>query len=139
VKWDDLSNDNHSSKHIIIPLTVGRLITILDKKQISADTKTIEVLIAAEDGFNPHTDIDIKSLRFGAPEQVNFGRGSKVVKKGKSGKDLIVTFSGAGNGITDDNFAAKLLGTTPDGNLIFWVCSTAMGKLFGTCTFCLLT
>ena len=119
LKRSDKGNDNHSSKHICIPLTVGRLLTILDKERITADTKTIRVKIAAEDGFDLHKDIDPDSLRFGASEQVNFGRGCKAVKKQRSGKDLIVTFDGAGNGIADDNFAAKLLGRTSGGKLLF--------------------
>ena len=50
---------------------------------------------------------------------MDFGRGCKVQKVEKSGKDLIVTFGGAGNGITDRNFAAKLLGKTARGKLLF--------------------
>ena len=119
IKRQDLGTDNHSSKHICIPLTVGRLLTILDKENITADTKTIRVKIAAENGFDPHTDIDIESLRFGASEEVNFGRGSKAIKTRRSGDDLIVTFNGTGNGITEDNFTAKLLGKTSSGKLLF--------------------
>jgi len=59
------------------------------------------------------------SLRFGASEEVNFGRGSKIARVETAGDDLIVTFDGAGNGITADNFAAKLLGSTRDGKLLF--------------------
>ena len=99
--------------------TVGRLLTILDKERITAETKTIRVKIAAEDDFNPHTDIDLDSLRFGACEEVNFGRGCKVIKTERSGDDLIVTFDGTGNGITDDNFAAKLLGRNSNGKLLY--------------------
>jgi hypothetical protein len=95
------------------------LLTILDKKRITADTKTITVKIAAEPGFNPQTDIDISSLRFGNPEEVNYGRGCKVLKSKKSGNDLIVTFNGVGNGLPDDEFAAKLLGKTSDAKLLF--------------------
>ncbi len=119
LKNRDKGSDNHSSKHICIPLTMGRLLTILDKEQITADTKTIRVKIAAEDGFNPHTNIDMDSLRFGASEEVNFGRGGKVIKTERSGDDLIVTFDGAGNGLTDNNFAAKLLGKNCSGKLIY--------------------
>ncbi|MDX1284401.1 MAG: hypothetical protein R3182_05300, partial [Draconibacterium sp.] len=119
LKHFDLENDNHSSKHIIIPLTVGRLISMLNEKPITAATKTIEVKIEAEEGFNPNTDIDVKSLRFGASEEVNFGRGCKVLETKKSGKDLIVVFEGKGNGFTEDNFAGKLLGKTSDGKLLF--------------------
>lgn len=119
LKGQDKGSDNHSSKHICIPLTVGRLLTILDDEPITADTQTIRVKIAAEDNFNPHTDVDVDSLRFGASEEVNFGRGSKVAATEPAGRDLIVIFDGAGNGITADNFAAKLLGRTRDGKLLF--------------------
>jgi hypothetical protein len=115
----DKGSDIHSSKNIGIPLTVGRLLTILDKKQITANTKTIKVKIAAEKDFNPQTDIDISTLRFGDPEEVNYGKGSKVLKTEKSGNDLIVTFNGTGNSIPDDEFAAKLLGKTTSGKLLF--------------------
>jgi len=119
LKKQDKGSDSHSSKHICIPLTVGRLLTLLDKQQITTGTKIIRVKIAAEDDFNPHTDIDIDSLRFGASEEVNFGRGCKAVKTERSGKDLIVIFDGAGNGITNNNFVAKLLGKTSRGKLLF--------------------
>ncbi len=115
----DKGSDAHSSKHICIPLTVGRLLTLLDKERITAHTKTIRVKIAAEKNFNPHTGIDVDSLRFGASEEVNFGRGCKPIKTQRSGADLIVTFDGTGNGITDDNFAAKLLGKTSSGKLLY--------------------
>ncbi len=118
-KKADKGNDNHSSKNICIPLTPDRLMTILDKDKIDEKTKTIRLKIAAEEGFNPHSDIDIDSLRFGASEEVNFGRGSKVIKTEHDEKDLIVTFDGKGNGITDNNFAAKLLGLTTEGKLLF--------------------
>jgi hypothetical protein len=119
LKREDKASDNHSSKHICIPLTVGRLITILNANKIDSKTKTIDVKIEAEKGFNPHTDMDLTSLHFGASEEVNFGSGSKVLKTEKLGNDLIVTFDGKGNGLTDDNFAAKLLGKTQKGELLF--------------------
>jgi hypothetical protein len=119
IKWNDMGNDHHSSKHICIPLAIGRLITILDNEKISKDTKSIRVKIEAEDGFNPQTDIDIYSLRFGASEVVNFGQGCKAIKTEKSGNDLIVSFNGKGNGLTDNNFAAKLLGKTTKDKLLF--------------------
>jgi hypothetical protein len=98
---------------------VGRLLTVLDERPISEETETIQVEIRAEDDFDPHRDIDIDTLRFGAPEEVNFGRGCKAVKTEQSGDNLIVTFDGDGNGIDEDNFAAKLLGKTRRGKLLF--------------------
>ena len=119
IKWNDLKCDTHSSKHIVIPLTVGRQISILNKEKIDERTAEIDVLIKAENAFNPHEDMEIGSLRFGAPEEVNFGQGAKVLKSAKQGDDLLITFEGKGNGLTDDNFAAKLLGRTNKGKLLF--------------------
>lgn len=115
----DKGSDIHSSKNISIPLTVGRLLTILDKKPITASTKIIKVKIAAEPGFNPQTDIDVKSLQFGEPEAVNYGKGGKMIKTENSGVDLIVTFDAVGNKFPDDEFAAKMLGKTSTGKLLF--------------------
>jgi hypothetical protein len=119
IKWNDKKNDNHSSKHICIPLTVGRQIRILNKDKIDENTELIRLEIKAENGFNPHVDMDVKSLRFGASEEVNFGKGCKAMDIEKSGKDLIVSFNANSNGFTNDNFAGKLLGKTTDGNLLF--------------------
>jgi hypothetical protein len=119
LKNQDKSNDNHSSKNISIPLTVPRLLTILDGKKITAATKSIRVKISAEEDFSPQTDIDIKSLKFGAPTEVNYGRGCQVLSTEKSGNDLIVTFGGDGVGFPENEFAAKLLGKTSSGKLLF--------------------
>lgn len=115
----DKASDIHSSKNISIPLTVGRLLTILDKKPITPYTKTIRVKISAEEGFNPNTDININSLQFGDPEKVNYGKGGKVIKTETSGADLIVTFDAVNNGIPADEFAAKMSGKTTAGKLLF--------------------
>lgn len=119
LKHEDLPNDNHSSKNISIPLNPGLLLTVLDTKPITPNTKTIRVKIAAEEGFNPQTDIDLNSLRFGASTEVNFGKGSKVLSTKKEGKDLIVTFDAKDNGITAEEFAPKLLGKTTAGKLLY--------------------
>ena len=126
IKWDDKGGDKHSSKNIGIPLTFGRLITVLNNEPINSETKTIRVKVQAEKGFNPHTDIDLASLRFGASEEVNFGRGSKLLNSEKDGKDLVLIFDGEGNGITKENFTIKLLGKTVDEKLLF-----AYGRLPG--------
>ena len=115
----DKGGDNHSSKNIGIPLNPGLLLTILDKEPITAATPTIRVRIAAESGFDPHTDVEVSSLRFGASTEVNFGRGAKVRSIAKDGADLIVTFDGAGNGITEAEFAPKLIGKTTKGGLLY--------------------
>lgn len=119
LKDEDKPNDNHSSKNICIPLNKGVLMTVLDKNKIDEKTKFIRVKIMAEKGFDPQTEVDVSTLRFGAPEEVNFGRGSKVVKTEHAGNDLIVTFEGKGNGITDSDFAAKLIGRTHEEKMLF--------------------
>ena len=119
LKNEDKPFDHHSSKNISIPLNPGLLLTILDEKPITSGTKTIRVKIQAEEGFNPQTDIDVNSLRFGAPEEVNYGRGCQVLTTENAGKDLIVTFNGKGNGITKDEFAPKLIGKYKDGRMLY--------------------
>ncbi|MEI3485688.1 MAG: glycoside hydrolase family protein [Bacteroides faecis] len=119
LKNEDKPFDNHSSKNISIPLNPGVLLTILDKKPITAQTKTIRLKIQAEDGFNPQTDIDLNSLRFGASTEVNYGRGSKLLKTETGGNDLIVTFDGKGNGMTEDEFAPKLIGKYKNGKMLY--------------------
>ncbi len=119
LKSEDKPNDRHSSKNISIPLNKGLLMTVLNQDKIDEKTKSIKVKIEAEDDFDPQASIDLGSLRFGASEKVNFGLGSKAVKSENVGKDLIVTFKGAGNGLNEDDFAAKLVGRTRDGKLLF--------------------
>lgn len=119
LKPQDKPFDNHSSKNIGIPLNPGLLLTILDEKPITAKTKTIRLKVKAEKGFNPQTDMDMNSLRFGASEEVNYGRGSKVLKTENDGDDLIVTFDGKGNGITKDEFAPKLIGKYRNGKMLY--------------------
>jgi hypothetical protein len=119
LKYEDLPNDHHSSKNISIPLNPGILMEMLNNKPITKNTKTIRVKVKAEDGFDPQSDMDIASLRFGASQEVNFGRGSKVVDTQKEGKDLILVFDARGNGITIDEFAPKLIGKKKSGELLF--------------------
>lgn len=121
LKDEDKPNDRHSSKNICIPLNPGVRMALVDKNPITPATKEIKLLIKAEPGFNPHTDVDVASLRFGASSEVNFGRGCRVKGTKKSGKDLIVIFDAAGNGITPDEFAPKLIGRKK-GGLLFGYC-----------------
>ena len=93
-KKNDKGKDNHSSKNIALPLVVERRLQILNKESIGVETRKIRVQVAAEAGFDPHTDMDVQSLRFGASEEVDYGRGSSVLKTRKKGKDLILIFDG---------------------------------------------
>lgn len=119
IKWNDLPNDHHSSKNICIPLNKGLLLSVLNQEPIKPDTRTIEVKIEAEDDFDPQTEVDIESLRFGSYTEVNFGRGCKPLRTKKSGKDLIVVFNGKNSGITEEEFAPKMIGKDKKGNLLF--------------------
>ncbi|QNN40986.1 glycoside hydrolase family protein [Pedobacter roseus] len=118
-KEEDFANDNHSSKNIVIPLNPGVLITMLTKTLPDAKTRNIKIKVKAEKGFNPQTDIDLKSLRFGSSEVVNFGKGAKVIATEKSGNDLVLTFSTIGLALTKDEFAPKLLGKYLSGKMLF--------------------
>jgi len=119
LKKEDKKSDSHSSKHICIPLSVGRQMEILNAERIHTGTGEIKVKVLAEKGFDPHMDMDLGTLRFGAPEEVNFGRGCRLLEAQESGRDMILTFEGRGNGFTEENFAAKLLGRDPEGKLLF--------------------
>lgn len=119
IKWEDLPGDRHSSKNISIPLNKGLLLEVLNTEPITASTKRIEVKVRAEEGFNPHTDLDIASLRFGAFGEVNFGRGCKPLRTKAAGRDLIITFNGKGSGITADEWAPKLIGKDAKGQTVF--------------------
>ena len=119
IKWEDLPGDRHSSKNICIPLNKGLLLDVLNEEPVTPKTKRIEVRIQAEPDFNPQTDVDVESLRFGSYTEVNFGRGCKAVKTRKDGNDLIVVFNGKNSGITADEFAPKLIGRTVSGELLY--------------------
>lgn len=119
LKWEDLSNDNHSSKNICIPLNKGIVMSVLNKEPINAETKTIDVLVQSEPRFNAQKDLDLKSLRFGAYTKVNYGKGCKVKSTRKNGDDLIITFDGNGSGIDSKEFAPKLIGKTKKGKLVY--------------------
>lgn len=119
IKWEDLPGDRHSSKNICIPLNKGMLLSVLNEKEVTSSTRTIKVRIAEEEGFNPQTEVDVQSLRFGSYKEVNFGRGCKPLKTCVSGKDLIVVFSGKGSGITAEEFAPKMIGKDKAGNMLY--------------------
>ncbi|NWK55765.1 hypothetical protein HW115_09095 [Verrucomicrobiaceae bacterium N1E253] len=118
-KWKDKANDQHSSKNIPIPLTVGRQLSILNPETIDAGTSKIQLKIHAEEGFDPHQDMDLPSLRFGPSAEVNYGRGGKVIASEKDGKDLIVSIDASNHAFNSEHFAGKLLGKTKQGKLLF--------------------
>jgi hypothetical protein len=117
-KKNDKTNDGHGSKNIALPLVVERRLSVLNEESLER-AKEIRLLIRAEEGFDPQTEVEVSSLRFGAPEVVDFGRGCKATGSQAQGEDLVVIFDGFGHGFDDDNFAGKLLGSSKDGALLY--------------------
>lgn len=107
--YDD-ANDIHSTKNIMMPLNPGLLLEVVNTKKITTSTSRIMVRVKAEKGFCPATDLDISSLRFGSYSTVNMGGGAQVVSTKTDGDDLILTFNGKDSGLTDDEFAPKMIG-----------------------------
>lgn len=117
-KRQDFAKDGHNSKNIIMPLIVPKRITMRNSVPVTKDTPKIAVLIHSEKGFDPVNELDLTSLRIGASEEVNYGRGAKAYKINPVKGGAVVLFKGAGNGITEKNFACKLIGKTNAGELI---------------------
>lgn len=111
VKAEDVAGDSHSSKNIAMPLNPGLRLFVLNESPITTSTQSIQIKVMAEDGFNPATDLDIESLRFGASATVNKGGGAKVESSTTdTDGNLTLTFSGTDTGLTADEFAPKLIG-----------------------------
>lgn len=119
LKHEDQPNDTHSSKNICISMNKGLLLEVLNTVPIDAKTKKIDVRIKGESDFCPVEEVDIKSLTFGSYKEVNYGRGSRVIKTRQEGNDLIVTFSGKGSGIEAGEWAPKLIGCSKQGKLLW--------------------
>ena len=119
LKNEDLPNDRHSSKNLTIPLNSGMLLTMLNEEPVTEKTKEIRVLIQAEKGFNPAQDLDLTSLRFGSSQEVNYGKGSRVIGTLPKGDDLIVVFDAKNCHIGSDEFAPKIIGQTKTGEMVF--------------------
>ena len=117
-KRDDLGNDAHSSKHVIMPLVTEKLLKIMNTEPVGGDTEKITLRIKAEPGFDPVKQVNVSSLRFGIADKVNYGIGLKPIDSNPAGKDLIVIFGSEGHGISGKNFDLKLLGQTKSGEII---------------------
>ncbi len=114
----DLGNDHHSSKNIAIPLNKGVLMEIVDQK-IEPKMRAISIKIKAESDFNPLSDLDIKSLRFGLSKDVNYGGGCSVKSSRSDGEDLVLVFNTKGYEIPDSEFAPKMLGRDKRGEVVY--------------------
>lgn len=114
VKQSDLAGDTHSSKNINMPLTKQLLLEVQDISNTSAT-----VLVKAEKDFNPKTDLNFSSLKFGSHDKVNYGNGFSYVSHTESGDDVIITFTGSANTINTGEWAPKMLGRKTDGSVAF--------------------
>lgn len=114
VKQSDLGGDTHSSKNINMPLTKQLL---LEVQTISSTSAT--VLVKAEDGFDPKTDLNFSSLKFGSHDKVNYGNGFSYSSYTESGDDIIITFTGSAGSINDGEWAPKMLGQKTDESIAF--------------------
>ncbi|MEX1048449.1 MAG: glycoside hydrolase family protein [Akkermansiaceae bacterium] len=116
-KKEDVGNDIHGSKIIAMPLVVDRRMEILNRHPLAADGK-IELLIRAEEGFEPARDLDPAALTFGSPSAVDFGKGARVLEATPAGGDLKLTFAVNEAGFHPDDYVGKLLGRDRKGEIV---------------------
>ena len=114
VKQSDLGSDTHSSKNINMPLTKQLLLEVQTINNTSAT-----VLVKAEDGFDPKTDLNFSSLKFGSHDKVNYGNGFSYSSHADSGDDVVITFTGSAGSINSGEWAPKMLGQKTNGTIAF--------------------
>lgn len=114
----DKPNDNHNTKNIALPLLVPRRLEIMNKGSF-LQMKEFTVRLKSEPDFFPQKEVEISSLKFGAPSVVDFGKGLKVKESKKDGSDLIITFEGDISGFGKSDFVGKMLGRCKNGQPIF--------------------
>lgn len=112
-KEEDKLNDNHSSKAIAVGIVPPR--TVMVRKQGG----NFLVGLAPDKDFNPVTDVNPSSLRFGAPSAVDFGKAAAPLRIGVEGKLLVAEFAGKDCGFQAADSTAKLLGSDRKGGLVF--------------------
>jgi hypothetical protein len=124
IKWNDKPLDRHNSKNICIPLDPGLLLTMESgfsgKTGFSGkSSSSLSLRIRAEEGFRPQQDLDLSTLRFGSPSEVDYGRGARPIATRLDGNDLILTFKRKEVLFHDDDFAGKVLVRRADGRMTF--------------------
>jgi hypothetical protein len=112
-KHDDKPNDNHSSKAIGVGISPPRTLLVIKRGD------RFLVALNAEEGFNPVGEVDPKSLRFGAPSKVDFGKTGAPLSVKANGTRLIAEFSAADCGFEPSDRTAKLLASDRKGGLVF--------------------
>ena len=116
VKQSDLGSDTHSSKNINMPLTKQLL---LEVQTINSNSTSATVLVKAEDGFDPKTDLNFLSLKFGSHDKVNYGNGFSYSSHAESDDDVVITFTGSAGSINSGEWAPKMLGEMTDETIAF--------------------
>jgi len=119
LKLEDKPHDRHSSKNISIPLNPGMLMEMLNTELPSLNTKFVRVKVLKEPNFDPAKELDLQTLRFGKSELVNYGKGSRATKLENTKDGVIITFENSGHGLTQDEFAPKLIGNSKSGKILF--------------------
>ena len=109
----DRGSDKHSSKVLVLPLSIERRMEILP----GTEGGKVRVKVLAEEGLDPAA-LDTASLRFGPPAEVNRGRGAKAVAAEPADGGVILTFESMGGEFSKADPVAKLLGKTKDGSLV---------------------
>ena len=115
----DKGNDNHSSKIIALPLTPQRRLSLPADAPVAQAAGELRVTVHGEPGFRPADEVDVASLTFGAPTEIDFGKGSRALRSESVGEDLVIVFDAASTGFQAADFAGKLLGKTRAGGLLF--------------------
>ncbi len=118
LKGNDIANDNHSSKNIVVPLLLERRMRLISPAQVSVETPEITVRLLAEEGFNIN-DIDFETLRLGSGTYVNHGVGYEVVSHEVVDEGVDIIFRGDDNGLTLHDYKMKLLGLMKNGDPIW--------------------
>lgn len=113
----DLGSDDHSSKVLALPLVVERRLELISAGDAKATSLPTRVRILAEPGFDT-ASIDLASLRFGPPSEVNYGKGAKALEAGITDGGLTVTFESMGEKFSSADPVGKLLGKTKHGDLV---------------------
>lgn len=108
----DKPNDLHSSKAIVVGLNAPRTLSY----RVMGDKALVS--LAPEPGFALAKDIDPTSLRFGAPNRVDFGRTSAPLSTHVESGVLQAEFSLADCGFQPSDRTAKLLARDRKGQIV---------------------
>jgi hypothetical protein len=110
----DKPNDNHSSKAIGVPIVPPRTLVI------HKNGDRFQIGLPVEGDFDPITSVDPKSLRFGAPSAVDFGKtAAPLSTRVVPGKYLVAEFAAKDCGFQPTDRTAKFIARDRKGGLVF--------------------